>query len=128
MSHDNAAIIRRFYDTFDPAILDPEVEWTLAEGFHLSGTWRGPRAVLEEWWPRHAARFSATRAIPERFVAEGDTVVTLGRYEATVKDTGQRLDIPFAHVWTLREGRVIAFRQHTDTLLFAQALGARAAA
>jgi ketosteroid isomerase-like protein len=30
--------------------------------------------------------------------------------------------VPFAHVWTLRDGKVVKFVQYTDTLKVAEAL------
>lgn len=60
MSASDVETVRRFHATLDPSILDGEVEWVLAEGFPAGGRHRGRRAVFEEWWPRHAALFSAS--------------------------------------------------------------------
>ena len=63
------------------------------------------------------ARSATTLAVmPETFVAEGDTVVALGSYTWTHKSTGKPAVVKMAHVWTLADGKAVAFQQHTDTL------------
>jgi len=60
--------------------------------------------------------------IPHEFVAQGDTVVTLGQYGGRYKATGRTFSAPFAHVWNLRNGKAVTFRQYTDTAVVQQAL------
>ena len=49
-------------------------------------------------------------------IAEDDKVVAIGRYTAEHGETGKSMDIPFVHVWTVKDGRITAFQQYTDTL------------
>jgi ketosteroid isomerase-like protein len=51
-------------------------------------------------------------------------VVALGRYGATAKQTGKRLDAAFAHVWELEDGKLKRYYHYTDTLKFQEALSA----
>jgi len=51
------------------------------------------------------------------FVSEGDMVVALGDYSGTFKATGKSFTAPFAHVWQFRDGKLMAFHQHTDTFV-----------
>jgi uncharacterized protein len=53
-------------------------------------------------------------------VAAGDTVLVEARYKATAKATGKPLDAQVAHVWDLRDGKVVRFQQYSDTWHFAQ--------
>ena len=46
-----------------------------------------------------------------------------GRYRGTMKKTGTPIDAQFAHVWHVRDGKVIRFQQYTDTRQWAQAAG-----
>ena len=62
--------------------------------------------------PNIKAEFSAT---PHEFLDAGTDVVVLGRYRGVAKGTGKQLDVPFAHVWTLRDGKATCFRQFLDT-------------
>lgn len=60
--------------------------------------------------------------VPHEFVAQGDSVVSLGQYSGKYKITGKRFSAPFAHVWNLRNGKVVRFRQYTDTAVVQDAL------
>ncbi len=52
---------------------------------------------------------------PREFVAQGDAVVAIGHYRATVKATGRSFDADFVMVFTVRNGKIAAFREYTDT-------------
>ncbi len=120
----NSDIIRELYAAFAngdvPGVveaLDAEIRWTEAEGFPYGGTYVGPDAVLTNVFARLGSEWEGYAAVPHAFVAEGDTVVALGDYGGTYKATGKSFSAPFAHVWTLREGKVVRFQQYTDTVL-----------
>ncbi len=55
---------------------------------------------------------------PEQFIASGDTVAVVARYTGTGKETGKDLDLPVAHVFDVRDGKVVQFRQFVDTAKF----------
>jgi ketosteroid isomerase-like protein len=40
-----------------------------------------------------------------------------------MKKTGTPIDAQFAHVWHVRDGKVMRFQQYTDTRQWAQAAG-----
>ena len=69
----------------------------------------------EEWWEEFSAE-------PEEFIDAGAHVLVLGRYVGRAKGTGRRLDVPYAHLWTLREGKAVCFRQFLDTRGWVEAL------
>ena len=49
---------------------------------------------------------------PGNVIDGGDTVVVEGRYTGTMKATGSSVDAQFAHVWQLRDGKVVRFQQY----------------
>ena len=55
-------------------------------------------------------------------IAGGDQVVALGRYSGTYRETGKPMHADFAHVWTLRDGKAVRFRQYFDSALVQDAL------
>jgi hypothetical protein len=120
----NQTIIRRWYATRDPALLDDGVDWSLSRSFPVGGRYLGKRAVLGLWWPRMEAVFTTWSAMPEQVIAADDVVVVLGRYEGTLRASGAPVDAPFVHVWRLRNGLITALTQQTDTLLIARAMAA----
>jgi len=99
------------------AALTPDVSWTEAEGFPYAGTYSGPDAVLEGVFMRLGGEWEGFAAVPNEFVEQGDTVVALGQYSGKYKKTGKSFSAPFAHVWNLDAGKVLRFRQFTDTAL-----------
>lgn len=126
----NVSVVRRSYEAFSRgdmdavvADMDAEIEWQQAQGLPHGGTYRGldevRRNVFDpldrDWW----SEFSAA---PEELLDAGDEVVVLGRYRGVAKKTGRRLDVPFVHVWSLRDGRVWRFRQFLDTHGWVEAL------
>ena len=96
------------------------IEWTEADRFPLGGTYVGPQAILEGVFMRLGEVGDEFAAIPDQFVADGDTVVALGHYSWKHKDTGAPASVKMAHVWTVRDGKVVAFQQHVDTAKVAE--------
>ena len=64
----------------------------------------------------------------EPFAAQGDNVVTAGRYQARVKLTGKRIDSPLVHLWTIRNAMVARCQELADTATEAAACTPGAAA
>jgi ketosteroid isomerase-like protein len=75
------------------------------------------------------ARFLATldaeldyeRWEPQEFIAQDDTVVVVGEERWRVKRTGKTVTNPWVLVLTLRDGKVIRFRNFEDTAAVAAA-------
>jgi hypothetical protein len=123
-------IVKRSYDAFAQkdlagvmADMHPEIEWQQAQGLPHGGTYHGldevRRNIFEpldvEWWDEFSAE-------PDEFLDADGEVVVLGRYRGVAKQTGKRLDVPFVHVWTIREGQAVRFRQFLDTAGWVDAL------
>jgi uncharacterized protein len=58
---------------------------------------------------------------PQEYIAQADKVVVLGHYRARIKSTGRTVEGDWAHVLTLKQGRVARFREFTDTATMAAA-------
>ncbi len=104
------------------AILDPNVSWIEAEGFPYGGTYESPDAVLQGVFMKLGTEWDGYSAVPHEFVTEGDTVVAIGEYGGSYKDTGKSFKAPFVHVWKFQNGKVVSFVQHTDTAVVQRAL------
>ena len=122
--------MRRSYEAFARddldgvvADMDPDIEWHQAQGLPHGGVYRGldevRRAIFDplddEWWDD----FSAD---PDEFVDAVESVLVLGSYTGRAKGTGKPLDVPFAHIWTFRDGKAVLFRQFLDTAGWVEAL------
>ena len=123
-------IVRGFYETLGrgdvPGVLDrlhDRLEWTEAERFpYYSGTWRSPQEVIDKLLVPITHDWDGFSAKPHEFIADGDRVVALGVYSGTSKATGKSMTAPFAHVWTVRDGRLASFNMYTDTAKVLEAL------
>jgi ketosteroid isomerase-like protein len=127
---ENGDIIRRLYDAFAngdiPAVLaafDENISWKEAEGFMYGGTYTGPNAVLENVFMKFGTEWEGFSVVPDQIVNGGDVVVGLGTYSGKFLKTGKSVTVPFAHAWTLRDGKIVKFVQYTDTLVIARDLG-----
>ena len=104
--------------------LSPDIRWTEAAGGPYGGVSIGPQAVLADVFMKLGGEWDGLSAVPDEFVADGDTVVALGEYSGTYKATGKSFRAPFAHVWKFADGKAVSFHQHTDTAVHLQPLQA----
>ncbi len=126
---DNLQVVKNAYDAFGrgdiAAILSSltdDVTW------HLVGPSEIPYAGLRQGRDGAAEFFrllgeSDDVALfePRRFLADGNLVVVLGRYEARVKSTGKVAKTDWVHVFEFRDGKVSSWREYLDGAAYAQA-------
>jgi ketosteroid isomerase-like protein len=125
----NIETVRRSYADFGrgdiPALLaalDPDVEWIDAgpDAIAYAGTRRG-LAPVREFFATRAASGEVRIFEPREFLAQGDRVVVLGGWTGRVKATGRGYASEWAMAWTVKNGRVTAFRSYEDTHAVAMA-------
>lgn len=129
---DNLSILRSGYEAFAkgdmPTVLGlfhANIEWNEAEHstYWAGAPFRGHQDIVNGVFARLPQDFDGFRIEIRRMLASGDTVLVEARYRGTAKATGKPLDAQVAHVWDLREGKVVRFQQYTDTWQFAQVTG-----
>ncbi len=126
---ENVKIVQQAYEDFKngniPALLESmadNVEWELPEleGVPIAGKRQGRDRVADFF-----ATLSETQEVlnfePTEFVAQGEKVVVLGDYTWRVKATGGQITSDWAHVFTVRNGRIERFQEYTDTAAIAAA-------
>jgi uncharacterized protein len=102
--------------------LDPQVEWN-NEGpatIPFAGIHHG-REGAAKFFKAIGETMDEVSLHMEPFAAQGDNVVTSGRYQARIKPTGKRIDVPLVHLWTIRNGMVVRYQNLTDTAATAAA-------
>jgi uncharacterized protein len=105
------------------SLLSDELAWTEAERFpYYSGVWRCPQEVLEKLFVPLSRDWEEFSVTPAEFIADGQQVVSLGRYEGTYRATQRSMSALFAHRWIVREGKIVRFDQYTDTAKVLEAL------
>ena len=131
MPQESVEVIRELYDSFGrgdvPAALgqmDQQIEWREAENFIYAdrNPYMGPQAVLEGVFMRLGSEWEGFTVTPEEWLDAGNHVVVLGTYTGKHRESGREVRAQFAHVWGVREGKVVSFQQYTDTKQFADAV------
>lgn len=107
-------IVQDWYRTGNPDLLSPDIEWRVLESFPAGGIYRGRDDVIGRFFPSVKAHFSAYETHPKTFMADGETVITTGLYRIS-SPSGVPGEADFAHVWTVRDAALVAFRQIADT-------------
>jgi ketosteroid isomerase-like protein len=129
MIEENEKLVRAFYEATVPGhraslrgIQSPHVVYDLPKGMPFGcGHFEGLDDVLERFLTSFYGALDV-RFIAEEFIAAGDNVVAIGRIEGTTRKAGIHVNVPFAHVWTCREGFLQRLRAFTDTALLAEAV------
>jgi len=119
----NVRLIEELYAAFSRGdivavlnFLDPQVVLDF-EGPHSipwAGNWHG-REGWAKFFQTLGENADEIALKMEPFAAQGDNVVTVGRYQARVKSTGQRIDSPLVHLWTIRNGMVVKCQELTNS-------------
>ena len=128
----NVEMVQRLYAHFGRgdippilAALDPEVEWSNAGSNPIAyaGTRHGS-AQVEEFFATLGASVEVRTFEPREYIAQGDRVAAFGRWTGRVKATGREYASDWVMAWTIKDGRVTAFRAHEDTQAMAVAFTA----
>jgi len=131
----NIALVQGMYAAFFkgdlPNVLAacaPDIDWESIgprKGYPIFGPRRGTAEVKEFFGSlvevHHFSEFS-----PNEFLASGDTVVVLGHYAFTINRNDRKVATNWAHAFTIRDGKVVKFREHTDSARIVDAYRATA--
>jgi ketosteroid isomerase-like protein len=116
------AISERDWETLR-AIVDPDIEFIVADGFPAGGRYIGPAAVFDDFFPASFTAWTVLKpAVDEIFAVDDAKVVVRGRYVGQTKETGTPFDVPFAHLWRTRDGKLTWLQQYIDTALIRDAI------
>lgn len=129
MKEENEKRVRAFYEATVPGhreslwrLQAPRVVYDLPEGMPVgSGHFEGLLDVTERFLSSLYGAFDI-RFVAEEFITGGEHVVAIGHIVGTTRKTAVPVDVPFVHVWTVREGYLQRLRAFTDTALLARAL------
>jgi uncharacterized protein len=76
---------------------------------------RQDREQVAQFFEKLVGMQDAEQFDVREFVAQGDSVATLGHYRWRIKSTGQSYTSDFVHVFTIQDGRVSNFQEYLDT-------------
>lgn len=121
----NAAVIDKLYTSFAKgdipsamATMDPNVVWNEAENFPYAdrNPYIGPDAVLNGVFARIGQEWEYWKLTDiQLHEMSGNRILATLRYDAKHKKTGKVMDLQAAHLFTLKDGKIVAFQQYADT-------------
>ena len=91
------------------------ISWTEAKGFPYAGTYIGLDNITKNVFSRLGSEWIDYKFTPEDYVVGDDKVVAYGTYSGTYKLTGKEFTARVAHVWKLKERKILSFEQFVDS-------------
>jgi ketosteroid isomerase-like protein len=98
-----------------------KISWTEAKGFPYAGTYIGLENVTKNVFSRLGSEWIDYKFTPEDYVASDDKVVAYGTYTGTYKKINKVFTARVAHVWKLKDGKIISFEQFVDSKMVDEA-------
>jgi ketosteroid isomerase-like protein len=120
---ESIGLARRAYENFKSgdiksllASLTEDVDWRLPEMANIgfAGGRKG-RERVGEFFADLAESQESLSFEPREFIAQGDKVVALGSYRWRVRKNGRDYGGEWAHVFTIRDGKIAGFHEYMDS-------------
>ncbi|MBE9491158.1 MAG: ester cyclase, partial [Bacteroidetes bacterium] len=131
-SPDNINIIKKLYDDFAKgdipavgAVMDEKIEWNEAEGFPYAdgNPYIGLDAIVNGIFARIGEEWEYWNLTDLNFnEMSNNMILATGRYQAKYKKNGTLINLQMAHLWSLKDGKIIKFQQYADTKTIANAI------
>ncbi len=118
----NLEIIKELYRSFSTKdyeaflnICSPELEWIQNPGFPNGKRHEGAEAVVENVFKSFNTTWTDWDFHIEEYLEARDSIVVIGYYQGVHGGTGKRFRSDAAHVYDLKDDKIIRFRQFADT-------------
>ena len=92
-----------------------DISWTEAKGFPYAGTYIGLENITKNVFSKLGSEWIDYKFTPEDYISSDDKVVAYGTYTGTYKQTGKSFEARVAHVWKLKNSKIISFEQFVDS-------------
>jgi ketosteroid isomerase-like protein len=121
----NTERVQKLYDSFAEGdmeairdIMDPDVGLHMPEGIAGGGRFNGFDEIVENVFSVLGNEWEDVSVVPDRYVADGGTVVVLLTWSGTYTKTGRSVEYPGAHAFDFENGMVVQWTSYADTALF----------
>jgi len=125
----NTERVQELYDYFAAGdmeairdIMDSDVELHMPKGIAGGGTFNGFDEIAENVFSVLGNEWEDVSVVPDRYVADGDTVIVLLTWSGTYSETGKSVEYPAAHAFDLEDGTIVQWTSYADTAVFNAAL------
>ncbi|WP_306619342.1 nuclear transport factor 2 family protein [Chryseobacterium ginsenosidimutans] len=92
-----------------------DISWKEAKGFPYAGTYVGLENITKNVFSRLGSEWIDYKFTPEDYVAADDKIVAYGTYSGIYKLTGKPFQARVAHIWKLKDGKILSFEQFVDS-------------
>ena len=100
----------------------PDAAWTEMQGGPYGGTFIGPAEIVKTVFDPMNTAWAPFACAPEEFYEDGDAVIVVGRYFGMNVKTQKNFEARVVHVWHVKDEKIVAFEQFTDTKRIAEAM------
>ena len=126
----NIALMQSLYAAFGRGDIEsiitalaPDVDWVVTgrrEDYPLLGSWKG-QSEVRRFFQTLQEQQEHIEFSPREFFAADDRVFVLGHYAWKIRKTGRTVASDWVHISTVTSGKIVKFREFTDTAQFAAA-------
>ncbi len=127
---DNVEFVKSLYDAFKRGDLetffaasDPNISW-FSNADPALIPWGGERkgvAAVKEFFKELAAHLEIESFTPQEFFGSPDFVTVLGHTSGRLMPSGGLFDGEWAHIFKIRDGKIVEFREYPNTHALVQA-------
>ena len=126
-SGSNAEVVRSVYAAFNGGrmpleLLDAQVELDLSERIFNPATYSGHEGAMQ-FWHEIQEVWETWASEPTQLFEAGDLVVAFIRSRGRGRSSGVEVEDESANVWTLRDGKVVAYRLYREREAALEAAG-----
>ncbi len=127
---ENVQVVQDLYAAFGrgdiPGLMEllaEDVDWyfnSSSEAIPFAGSWQGHDGVMTFF--RKVAETCEILAFgPNEVIAMGEHVLTLGHERIRIRANGREFEADWAHLFTVRAGKIVRLREFYDTAVMAKA-------
>jgi ketosteroid isomerase-like protein len=119
VTQQNVTALRKIYDAFVTGDIGYIID-QLADDVHwhshvdpvvrMSGDWSG-KTKVPDCFRTIVESLQITSFAPTDFYADGDVVVSTGRFGATARATGKAFESAWVFIFTFSDGKVVSYEQ-----------------
>jgi uncharacterized protein len=117
------AALARHDDKTVVANVTSDVDWRVngrPGACPIIGEWKTPRGLVE-FLQLLGQSVDFLEITPRGYYARWDKIFVLGSSRFTIRENNRRVEIDWAHVFTIRDGKISAFFEYTDTASLVEA-------
>lgn len=127
---ENVQVVQDLYAAFGRGdmdgifkVLDEEIDWTFngrPSDIPFGGHFRGHDGMLN-FFGTVAQACEVLEFGPQEVMSFGNHVLSLGHERVKARATGKQFETDWAHLFTIRNGKIVRLREYYDTAAMAEA-------